>query len=70
MQYFMSHSLGKFFEDIHLIQAHHVAETSVLSGGQVLWKMVVSHGDVADLDLLFRLREISHEPQNDPPQCQ
>lgn len=57
-------------KNVYLVQAHHVAETSVISGDQVLWKKSILPWGSLDLDLLLRLREIAHEPQNDPPHCQ
>lgn len=57
-------------EDIYLIQANHVAETSVLSWNQFLWHEAFLPGVSLGLDLPLRLREVSHEPQDDPPHCQ
>lgn len=55
---------------IHLIQANHVAEASVLSGHQLLWQKAFLRGGCLGTDLPLWLREISHEPQDDPPHCQ
>lgn len=57
-------------EDMYLIQADHVAETSVLSGDQLLREKAFLRGGSLDPDLLLGLREVSHEPQDDPPHCQ
>lgn len=57
-------------EDIYLIQADHVAETSVLSRNQFLWDEAFLPAGSLSLDLLLWLRKVSHEPQDDPPHCQ
>lgn len=59
-----------FCADMYLIQANHVAETSVFSGDQLLRHKVILPGGFLDTDLLPGLREVSHEPQDDPPHCQ
>lgn len=57
-------------EVTYLIQAHHVAESSVVSGEQVLWQKAFLCWGPLSSNLLLWLREISHEPQDDPPHSQ